>query len=58
MTDMYCHRIVRSYGILIPDIFIDLVDGKNLALILHQKQQNVIFDRCQFYILTIYGNFL
>ena len=37
MTDMYCHRIIHPDCILVPDIFIYLINGKYLSLILHQQ---------------------
>lgn len=37
MADVYCHCIIRSDRILIPDALINLVDGKYFSLVLHQQ---------------------
>ena len=55
---MYRHSVICAYGIFIPDIFIDLIDRENFSLVFHQKQQNIVFDRCQFHDLAVYGDFL
>ena len=58
MADVYCHCIIRSDRILIPDALINLVDRKYFSLILHQQQKNVILDRGKLHHFAIHRHFL
>ena len=58
MADMHCNGVVCTDGILIPDALVDLIDRKDLALILHKEQKNVVLDWRQLHCLPIYGHFL
>ena len=48
VTDVYSYCIVGADGFLIPDLFVNLINGENLAGILNQKQKNIVFNRSQF----------
>ena len=58
MPDMHCHCIICSNCFLIPDVFVDLINGKYPSLILHQKKQDIVLNRCQLYHITVYPDFL
>ena len=55
---MYSHRIVGADGFLIPDLFVDFIDGENLAGVFGQKKQDVVFNRSQLDGFVIYKYFL
>ena len=55
---MYCYSIICTNGLLIPDVFINLVDGKDLSLVFHQKEQDIVLDRSKLYRFTVHGHFL
>ena len=44
MADVDGYGIVGADGILIPDLFVDLVDGEYLSGILYKEQQDVILN--------------
>ena len=55
---MYCYGVVGTDGLLIPDLLIDLVDGEYFSGILHQKQQDVVFNGGQLDLFVVYVHFL
>ena len=48
MPDMNRHGIIRPDRLFVPDVFIDLVDGKDLALILYKQEENIVLRRVSF----------
>ena len=44
MPDMHGNCVICRNCFFIPDIFINLIDGKYPALILYEKKQNIIFN--------------
>lgn len=48
--------VVRTDCLFFPDAFIDLINRKNTPLIAHQKQQNIVFNRCQLDWLSVHRN--
>lgn len=44
MADVHGHCIVRADGLFIPYLLINLINGKYLSRILHQKQQDIVLD--------------
>ena len=58
MADMNGHRIVRSDCLLIPDLFVNLIDGEYLPRILHQEQKDVVLDGGQLNGFSVYCHFL
>ncbi len=55
---MHRHGVVCADGVLIPDIFINLIDGKYPALIFNLQKQNIIFNRSQLHLLSVHTDFL
>ena len=53
---MYRNRIVGADGIFIPYILIDLVDGKDSALVLDKQQQDVVLNGGQLHRFPVHGN--
>lgn len=58
MPDMHCHRIICSNCFLIPDVFVNLINGKYPSLILHQQKQDIVLNGCQLHHITVYPDFL
>lgn len=56
MPDVYRYRIVRSYGLRIPDLLVNFTDGKHLSLVFHQKKKDIVFDRRQLYRIAIHSD--
>ena len=56
MADMHCNRVVRPYGILVPDTLVYLINGKNSALIFHQQKQDIVFDGGHLHRFPIHGH--
>ena len=53
--DSYC--VIRANGFLIPDLFVDLINGKYLSCVLYQKQEDIVFNRSQLNRISINCNF-
>ena len=47
VANMDSYGVVGTDGLLIPYLFINLIDGENFSGILNEKQEDVIFDRCK-----------
>src|SRR5699024_5202545 len=58
MPDMNRHGIIRPDRLFVPDVFIDLVDGKDLALILYKQEENIVLRRRQLHNLAVHRHFL
>ena len=58
MPNMYRNGIIRRNRLLIPDIFINLINGKYPSLILNEKKQNIILNRRKLHNLAIHLHFL
>lgn len=56
MADMDRYCIVCPDRFLIPYLFIYFINGKYLARILYQKQENIILDRSQLNGFSVYCN--
>ena len=41
---MYSYRVVSTNGVLVPDLFIDLVNGKDFPGIFDEQQQDIVFN--------------
>ena len=52
------YSIIRTDGLFIPDLLIDLVNGEHLSGIFNEEQQNVILNGSQLDKLPINGHFL
>ena len=55
---MYSHGIICANGVFIPDALINLVNRKNLALVFHQKQQDIVLNRRKLHRLVVHKHFL
>ena len=58
MADVNCYCIVRADGLLIPDLLIDLIDGKYLSRILYKQKKDIVLDGGQLNGVSVYGYFL
>ena len=58
MADVNGYSIIRTDGLFIPDLLIDLVNGEHLSGIFNEEQQNVIFNGSQLDEFPINGNLL
>ena len=57
MPDVYGNGIIRRDGFFIPNLFIDLIDGKYTALILNQQKQDIVLNGCELDWLPVYKHF-
>jgi len=55
---VYGNSVIRTDGLLVPDLFINFIDGKYLSCVFHKQQENVVFDGGQLDRLIIYPYFL
>ena len=44
---MYGNGVVGTDGFLIPDLFVDIIDGENLASVFGKQQQDVVLNGSQ-----------
>ena len=56
MANMYGHCIVRAICLFFPDLFINLIDGKDLAFIFYKKQQDIVLNPRQLHRFSVHGN--
>ena len=58
MADVDGNSVICTNCVFIPDFFVNLVNRENLPRVLHEKKQDVVFDRCQLDRFAVNGDFL
>ena len=56
MAYVHGHCVVRADGLLIPYLLINLINGKHLSRILHQKKQDIVLDGRQLDGIAVHGH--
>ena len=58
MADVDSHRIIRTDSFFIPNLLINLIDGKYLPGILHQKKKDIVLNGSQLNRLPVHKDLL